>query len=396
MANAHQVRVPHILQNDRQAGVPIRCGPASIQAILYGLDNTRFDPPTSGALKGTIPVQHDQEAIWTVVKSHSAEVAAELGGEAGISEEHQVCAGEPRECFITHPKAMEIVLRQGIQTEGLQLAGRPDVRARLIQEDEVAAAVVDSLSQGVATAILIDRSHWVVAFATSPLANGDFQIEYRDPAVPSDTKWEGIEGLLAATVDISPAAGQQTFVVGVQTAGLDALRTRLRGARAIAPRRIPDLAGEFAGIFGDRARSLADPDSQLQKQKATRVLRVRPLRRSKRAYRILEFLPDMIVIVDAENATPLISASRSERHGLPEIISRDEIKERLAQRSGDGARLTLADQISIDEDLVWDYCDQSRSMFIPFYVVRNPGGAPDPIFVRANDGMPFAALTHRL
>jgi hypothetical protein len=59
-----------------------------------------------------------------------------------------------------------------------------------------------------------------------------------------------------------------------------------------------------------------------------------------------------------------------------------------------------ARQLHIDADLVWERCDQSRSMFIPFFVVRQPRGDgqghEDKIYVRASDGVPFPALTHML
>src|ERR1700745_1340313 len=91
MATIHEARVPHTVKNAPTQPIPIRCGPASIQAILYGLDNEHFDPPASASLKNSVRVRDDQEAIWVQVKEISVGVAERLHGESGISEEQQVC-----------------------------------------------------------------------------------------------------------------------------------------------------------------------------------------------------------------------------------------------------------------------------------------------------------------
>src|SRR5262245_25694971 len=223
MSSTNEARVPHIMQNDFDQPRPIRCGPASIQAILYGIDNARFDPPDFTLLSSSVPVITDQEEIFARVKSVSPEVAASIpGATAGSAETQQVCEpsqnGQPPRCWVTHPVVMGKLIADGVATTALTLGGVGQSIVREMDEAEVPAALIDSIMSGVGAAVLIRGIHWVVAYKTEPRRDGDLDIYYHDPAEKVQKVWSGVGALEAAIFDIDDAEDDsQTVVIGART-----------------------------------------------------------------------------------------------------------------------------------------------------------------------------------
>ena len=162
MSPIQEARVPHIMQNDAAKPVPILCGPASIQAILYGLDNANFTPPTSAALRVGVPVIADQATIFDEVKRVTTTVASQAGFAAGAAGPELICeqqpGGGPPLCWVTHPKVLAAVVKQGIATSTLTLQGVQAATVRTILEREAPAALLDSIALGVGAALLIDET----------------------------------------------------------------------------------------------------------------------------------------------------------------------------------------------------------------------------------------------
>ena len=88
-------------------------------------------------------------------------------------------------------------------------------------------------------------------------------------------------------------------------------------------------------------------------------------------------------------------------HSLPTILGRAELAQAIHGQSVQigGIDITLNRELfSVDEQLVWESCDQSRSAFLPFYVVRQPREGKsqrDKVYVRV-DGRIAPMLTHTL
>jgi hypothetical protein len=423
MPSPQKARVPHILQNDADGPTPILCGPASIQAILYGRDDARFDPPASAVLKTSVPVVDDQETIWATVKEVSAEVAHEPGFSAGSSNGPLICEqlpnGGPRLCWITHPKVMEKVIGSGLATATLQLGGVNGVEVQQLTEPQVPPALIDSISQGVGAALLIDRLHWVVVYRSVPQSGDDVDLHYHDPSTTAPTFWSGLDALMADIVDIDGVGASDTVVVGVRSVAHPAATAypptvpHAAHPKPVKARLGPvwtddalssELAGqEFSRTCGGSMRSLQHVSGQLAGRTPTRVLRVNHARKPRGNYYILEFDGLAMVVVDAETHKPRVISSVSEPgQKLPTILDPNAIAHKIA-----GAKVTIDGRevllkkghFVVDKDLVWDRCDQSRSMFVPFYLVRQPrgdGAHDDTVFVRSVDGAMFAHLTRGL
>lgn len=407
MPTAHEARVPHILQNDVEALSPIRCGPACTQAILYGLEDSVFGGAGGSALIPAVPVATDQEKIWKEIKRLSTSLATQLGGHVGDSEDQQVCTAGGQ-CWATHPDAMAEVLRVGVQTTAFPLSGNASVTAQMLPEGDVPVAVVDSLSQGVGAAILINRSHWVVAYKTTPLGAHDVDIHFHDPLHATPLFWNGVGAMVAAILDVEPTTTDtsETAVVGARTEHFTALREELPlpaplPIEAAPGPRFDDLAQQdVATILGESVGSMATVGVPTGPGKPTRVLPVRHLWNPRRSYTIVEFHPHTMVIVDTRTHVPrLTTGRRDETSALPTILNADQAADAATGQSVwfDGREVVLqAERLRIMPELIWAPCQQSLSMFIPFYAAdhdRGDGGEPDHLFVRANDGKPFARLT---
>ena len=135
----------------------------------------------------------------------------------------------------------------------------------------------------------------------------------------------------------------------------------------------------------------------------TRVLRVRHQRKAAGSYYLLEFERVALVVVDAATHKPrVISAVSQPGQELPTILDPEAIATKIDRKkvSVDGREVVLKkSSFRIDEELLWDLCDQSRSMLAPFYVIRQPrpdGAHEDTVYVRSVDGATFPHLTRSL
>ena len=401
MKRAFSTRVPHILQNDVRDTEEIRCGPASIQAILYGRGpDSRFEGP-SATLRHDVPVEADQEIVWKQVQNQSKAVAHELHGVVGTTEACQVRVGTPRQCWTTHPAAMERVLRQGIDSEGLKLAGNPDVTARMVPETDVPKAIMASLERGTGAAILINQGHWVVAHKTTPLGLTDMVIHFHDPLVRAETSWIGESALFAATLDFDAATpGTQVPVVAAHApdTGATVAAERPQASTARMAEHLEIATADLRAVLSraaDDVETLAHIPPVAQK----RVLHVRHLRDTVLDYKIVQFGEQAMVVVDERTHRPLMMARVTEsEHVLPHIMEPEELRaavgERVIRFSGQDVAISGA-ALELEPEVVWRSCAQSRSMFIPFYVATVPGGQDGPhrIYLRASDAAPFAVLT---
>jgi len=411
MSPVQQARVPHIIQNDATQPVPILCGPASIQAILYGLDNAKFSPPTSAVLNVSVPVVADQNTIFNEVKRVTTTVATQTGFAAGGAGPELICelqSGGPPICWVTHPKVLGILVSQGVATSALQLQGVQGAKVQTIPEAHAPAALLDSLERGVGAALLIDRLHWVVVYKSEPLPNNDRTFYYHDPLTTAPTQWADLDSMMAEIVDIDGHGVSQTAVVGASGgAPLAALHHPAPApvASAVAaPAGLHQLAQQdFSTTVGTAIQTLQHLGPGLANKAPSRVLSVRHQRKPAGNYNILEFDRDALVVVDAQTRKArVISAVSEPGQELPTILDAAAIATKIDGKAieVDGREVVLKKgTFEIEEELVWDRCDQSRSMFAPFYVVRQPGpdGAhDDTVYARSVDGAVFAHLTRRL
>ena len=160
---------------------------------------------------------------------------------------------------------------------------------------------------------------------------------------------------------------------------------------------------EFSTTVGRTMETLQHVAPRLAGRAPTRVLRVRHQRKAAGSYYLLEFERVALVVVDAATHKPrVISAATEPGQNLPTILDPEAIATKIDGKtvSVDGREVVLKrGSFRIEEELVWDRCDQSRSMLAPFYVVRQPrpdGVREDTVYVRSVDGAAFAHLTRSL
>ncbi len=420
MSPIQEARVPHIMQNDAAKPVPILCGPASIQAILYGLDNANFTPPTSAALRVGVPVIADQATIFDEVKRVTTTVASQAGFAAGAAGPELICeqqpGGGPPLCWVTHPRVLAAVVKQGIATSTLKLQGVKAATVQTIPEREAPAALLDSIALGVGAALLIDRLHWVVVYKSTPLTGNDRTFYYHDPMTTAETQWADLDAMMSAIVDIDGHGTSQTAVVGASSGAPLAVLHPLAlapppppppapvAAALAAPPPLDQLAKqEFSTTVGRTMETLQHLAPRLAGKVPTRVLRVRHQRKAAGSYYLLEFERVALVVVDAATHKPrVISAVSQPGQELPTILDPEAIATKIDRETvsvNEREVVLKKGNFRIDEELVWDLCDQSRSMLAPFYVVRQPrpdGAHEDTVYVRSVDGAAFAHLTRSL
>jgi hypothetical protein len=427
MALLNEARVPYVAQNDAATGVGIRCGAAAIQAILYGRDDAFFHPATSADLKTGTPVRDDQDQIWSAIKNESRVVAPLIGGQAGVSEERQLC--DPNAvptCWATHPTVMGNLIERGVDITTGRLNGTA-IAVQEVNERDVLTTARASLDRKVGAAILIERTHWVIVYRCETRGAHDFDIYFHDPVIEAETVWRGIAALNVAVLDAgigSQAPGTQTVVVGATAAEhahggpLHGMHAAHRGGARAAP--VPpgppvfraiaaeplhtQITPSFRAMLAETARQDESLGQAFQTGGLTNVLPVRNGRKRFASYYLLEYGPNARLVVDASTRKPTLTARAvpERRQWLPPILDREALVDKI-----DGATVKIGTRsvtldkrrFQFDEDLAWQLCDQSRSMLVPFYVVRQrrddwPGD--DRVYVRVDDGSVFPKLTRTL
>jgi hypothetical protein len=82
------------------------------------------------------------------------------------------------------------------------------------------------------------------------------------------------------------------------------------------------------------------------------------------------------------------------QYALPMFMPRSEVASRLRELTAALKKTPIlpfdVTKAALDQHLVWKSCDQSRTPFLPFYVVRD---GPREVYVRA-DGVAFSELTN--
>lgn len=408
-------REPYIAQTDARADLPIRCGAAAIQSMLYGRDDALFDPRTSSTLAKHVRVHDDQDRIWTAIEAESQALVHSLG-KAGTRPGELIC--EPHSvppCWSTHPTVMASLLRRGVNVTSGHLAGIASVAEREIDEKDVLGAIKASLGRGVGTAILVGSTHWVVAYKWESKPGGEDDVYYHDPMVHAETVWKGIDELERDVVDAGRRAedpGTQTAVVG-DFAGVTAKVAKSRVRKAAGPPHSPErrsshgqvttlrehhAPGFMTQILEHVARS---EDADVNPRRAL-VLPVRNTRKAFASYYLVDLEGKLRVLVDGRTFRSRVAARvRGPHHTLPRLLSAVELSEHVHGESVpvDGAAVTLdRHRVSVHDELVWQYCDQSYSAMLPFYVVQQPrrgSAAVDTIHVRA-DGKVVPTLTRSL
>ena len=366
-------------------------------------------------LRVGLPVVTDQDTIFDEVKRVTAVVASQPGFTAGAAGPVLICEQQPGGsslCWVTHPKVLGILVGQGVATSTLQLQGVQGAKVQIIPEVEAPAALLDSIDLGVGAALLIDKLHWVVVYKSAPLSGNDRTFYYHDPLTTAPTQWADLENMIAEIVDIDGHGISQTAVIGASSgAPLAVLHPPTPApppppvAPALAtPPSLDQLARqEFSTTVGRTMETLQHLAPRLAGKVPTRVLRVRHQRKAAGSYNLLEFERVALVVVDAQTHKPrVISAVSEPGQELPTILDPEAIATKIDGEtvSVDGREVVLKkDSFRIEEELVWDRCDQSRSMLAPFYVVRQPrpdGMHEDTVYVRSVDGAAFAHLTRSL
>lgn len=405
-----EVRVPYVAQTDAASGTGIRCGAAAIQSILYGRDDGFFEPGGS-TLRPDVDVTRHQDAVWRTISEVSQQFVHDTGGDRGPTEGQQVChrvAGQ-RECWATHPGVMVHVLKKGVELgEGETLTGVPthiDVVARTVHEQDIVGALLQSLELGVGAALLVDRMHWVVVHRCVPVSPFDFEVQFHDPQLPGNSSWQGLDAMFADVIDNVPTTPHsQTIVVGARVDGqLPPVPDPTMFLAAARHRAAAERTRSSDGRWPEEMRlRLSENPARREPLDGARLLRMSRVSARRGDYRLMQYGRDGVatVLVAASETTgqPLLVATESDGQSLPTLLDPDQIRRVVDGRhvEGDGWETVLdSAQIEIQDTLIWQRCDQSSSMLLPFYVIRQPAdGRRPPITVYARiDGQLTPHLT---
>lgn len=405
-------RCAWIKQNDANAAhTPFLCGAAAAQMILYGRDNSKFQVGNPTKLKDSpLQLRLDQQRVWDKIIDRSSTCPLPPGGHYdGNPEQTQICESNGK-CWATYPEALARTLKTGVTVTAGPVAGVSARVQALASDSDLPEAIVDSLDRGVAPALLIDGTHWVVVYRYRELDQDAFEIYYRDGMVSrrSSTFWnddafflhadKGTRGVFRGKYVAVTASSRVPVVRDV--IGLPPVRVPGRP-------QVPVLLGdkrEFTPEVAERLRGelLADKEwaPAFAGAHVDRVLSVRNLSPGGTDYYLVDFVAPRLesvttsprrvgsVIVDAyqlrRRSTLGTSAPEEE---LPSLVAIDEVLRRIHLLNIPGAH--------IEPELVWEPSDQSWSPFAPFHVVRAPGRPDIARFVRA-DGEVVDELTHHL
>jgi hypothetical protein len=431
----HETRCPWIRQNDvdSESHTPFLCGAAAAQMILYGRHDARFEAGSS-ELATTLAVQRtDQDAIWQAIIEESKVCPLPAGvSYAGDPEAEQIREGDLLS-WSTFPRALARLLARGVPLASGDLAGVAATARSLGSETSMENAIVASLRRGVAAALLIDGSHWVVVYRYDVDEDDDaVSIYFRDglmPKVQSNVPLglSTFESELSAVADglfdgryVAVTASSSVPVVAAEPHAVPEaapevarrpIRRRLRRLRRLPEQRervpFPDRLGiELPAILArNRQWRLA-----FREARPRVVLPVRLRSGRGPGFYAVNFVSDRggrsvrtgSAIVDASTLQPLLVAGiDNEEQELPQLLDADEARKVLVERAsrqrasaesawagGAGPSYDDAGQeagklpqedplkgidpasLSLDGDLTWSMCDQSTSPFLPFFVVK--------------------------
>lgn len=442
----HSTRCAWIRQNDADSDDPsFMCGAAAAQMILYGRDDSKFQPGNATRLRDTDAQLHaDQQRVWRAVVEESRRCRLPAGASyKGVPESDQICEGGA--CWAAFPDALAATLTRGFTVRSGRVAGVSAKVRAVASEAALERAIVDSLNRGVAAAVLIQGTHWIVVYRYVTQRDGEAKVYYRDgwlPKIESEAPWS--VGGFELEVDQLTQGVYRTQYIAVTASA----RVPLTGAIAAPPtgaiaaptgaiRRPAATAaprGAVRRIDADTLPQKPDPQpfpDQLGDELATRnaataewerafagarvryVLKVTGLAGTNDYYLVDYAMPDNAagngsmrtgtVLVDAYTLRPRMIAGVEERgEALPKIYGPndlDPVMDRLANLAlpiaTDVTTVFDRSRLHLDGELVWQPCDQSSTPFLPFYRVRQldpSGNAQATVYIRI-DGRIFRELT---
>jgi hypothetical protein len=357
----------------------------------------------------------------------------------------------PAHAWATFPDVLAATLTQGVTVGSGPIQG-VSAKVRKFDDDvDLEPAIIDSLDRGVAVALLVDGTHWVVVHQYVEHDDGTIEIYYRDglhPKLSSETPWD--EGDFTSEVTLAPGIYSGKYIAVTASATVSLLASangrrlvrrspkRKRTAkRAVTSRQrangramISDLKiGKVQPIPDSLGPNLAerlgrDPEWGVAFAGALQrfVLTVSGTRPGNDYY-LVDFsglsaaasaasgLPPVktaarsgSVIVDAYTLKPRVTAGIDKPgQRMPTLLAPQDVPAAL-ERLGYHVDAPAAKPVNgrpnvrVDPTLVWSRCDQSMTPFLPFYKVY----ATDPnthaqkkMYLRA-DGRLFDKLTQRM
>jgi hypothetical protein len=346
----------------------------------------------------------DQDALWEDIKGHTA---AKTPNPAGTFDSacpkfpKQICeaCNHQRFCWCTFPSALSDTLTQHLG------AGPYDVVTEASELD-ITARVVGSINANIAPAVLVyGRKHWVVVYGYMPASAGTgvtiggtpiSHIMLHNPEWKAPKNAVTIRHWFAAylrTIDCGSFKGQWVMV------GKPKQNSPVPNVHFIQPVNPPVMAPtratDLARLEAVRLTSGVDEFSDSWRpafaaSQAGQTLLVREYQNPAGDYYIVDFEQSgrstgRMILNAQDGSIGELTGTDPSAESIPVLLPPGEV---LRLVSGKNVK---ADNATVEPDLVWKPCDQSKSRFLAFYVVRQ--GA-DVVYVRT-DGATFAELTER-
>lgn len=452
MSTSHQTRCPWIQQSDADTldHIPFLCGPAAAQMILYGRTDAKFSG--DDLVDSDAQLRSDQLKIWKAIKKTSKTMALPTGATYDGRPQQEQVRDAPAHAWATFPDVLSKMLSDGVTVDSGTIQGVATKVRKFDDDVDIEPAIIDSLDRGVAAALLVDGTHWVVVHRYVQHDDETIEIYYRDglhPKLGSETPWD--EGDFTSEVTMAPGIYSGKYVAVTASSSLPRLangnRRRLvaRSARRAAKRAVkpahengraidPDLTTSKVQPFPDAlgpdlaARLGRDPEwavafgGVLQRF----VLKVTGTRPGSDYYLVdyngfaaaasaatgvaVKDAPkgparSGSVIVDAYTLKPRVTAGidKPGQHMPPLLAPQDlpaalerlgyHVETPASPHGGNGGPT-----VRVADTLIWTRCDQSMSPFLPFYQIYQTDPqthAQKKLYLRA-DGRLFDRLTQRM
>lgn len=443
MTTNHQTRCPWIQQNDAEAEdhIPFLCGPAAAQMILYGRTDAKFSG--DNLVDSDSQLRDDQLKIWTAIKQTSKTMTLPRGATYDGRPQQEQVRDAPKHAWATFPDVLAATLSQGVTVDSGPIQGVAAKVRKFSDEGDIEPAIIDSLDRGVAVALLVDGTHWVVVHRYIEKDDETIEIYYRDglhPKLSSETPWD--DGDFRSEVTQAPGIYSGKYIAVTAASGVPLLvhakhhRLKRSVKRAAKPKRRAngrtidvDVTNSIIQPFPDAlgpslaARLGHDVEWEIAFGGALQrfVLKVTGTRPGNDYY-LVDFsglsaaantatgLPPSgaprsgSVIVDAYTLKPRVTAG-IDKFGqrMPPLLGPQDVPAALEQlgyhvETPATPRIEGRPTVRVDDTLIWSRCDQSMSPFLPFYRVYGTDpktNAPTTLYLRA-DGRLFYQLTQGL